>query len=55
MTRNLKDPLLCSGHGFLPVVEMTENMYYSRVLRIPFFRDLIYGVRCCVNMLITLL
>ena len=22
-TRNLKDPSLCSGHGFLPAVEMT--------------------------------
>ena len=22
-TRNLKDPSLCLGHGFLPMVEMT--------------------------------
>jgi hypothetical protein len=26
-----KDPSLCSGHGFLPTVEMTENWYYRKI------------------------
>jgi hypothetical protein len=29
--RNLKDPSLCSGHGFLPAVEMKEDRYNSKV------------------------
>ena len=28
-TRNLKDPSLCSGHGFLPAVEMTEKFKFK--------------------------
>jgi len=24
-TRNLKDPLLCPGHGLFPTVDMTEK------------------------------